>query len=721
MNGTAGIRDHLEADGILHIVFDRPDRPVNLLDGELLKRLSKILEQVRIEEHVQGVLFRSAKPENFLAGMDIDSLSGIDDAYRASEGARFGQAVFQKLADLSIPTACAIQGGCMGGGAELALACDMRLAGDDPSTLIGLPEVRIGIIPGFGGTQRLPRLIGFTRAVDMIVAGRRLSAKQALRAGLVDEVVPPARLEARAVALLHQAADDGYRPQGGIRGTRSTATRLLDWSAATIPPVRRRILNEARRKLAAKADPMHYPAPFRALEALDASVSMPLSQGLDLEARIIGELIPGETARNLMWLFRSQAGFRKTSGPGTGKPRKVSKAGVIGAGIMGGGIAALIADQDIPVRLKDLRFDPILTALRTAREGWDRKVTQGRLNPARRDECMARIAPTLQNSGFSRCDLVLEAVVEDLDIKQQVLAELEPLMADRAVFASNTSSIPIGEIAVAATRPDRVVGLHFFNPVHRMPLVEVIAGPESSAESVSMVREFALRLGKLPVVVKDSPGFLVNRILMFYLGEAIRLLEEGVRIEGVDGAMTSFGMPLGPFALMDEVGLETVLHVARVLQSAYGKRAEGSTRALESLILSERRGVRNGGGFYRYRRGKKTLPDPEAYNLSGAREPRDLPPETIQERLVLAMINEAAVCLEDGVVQRPMDVDIAMVTGTGFPPFRGGLLRHADSIGIAVTVDRLARLADAHGERFRPAGLLREMVTRQKLFYGNGE
>ncbi len=717
MSATGGLREHLEADGILHIVFDQPDRPVNLLDGGVLKRLLGILERVRVENQVQGLLFRSAKPDNFLAGMDIDALSGIDDAYRASEGARFGQTVFQKLADLSIPTACAIQGGCMGGGAELALACDIRLAGEHPATLIGLPEVRIGIIPGFGGTQRLPRLVGFTRAVEMITAGRRLTPGQALRAGLVDEIVPPARLEARAIALLHQAADGKRRPRIGIRGKRAPGTRLLDWAATTVPPVRRRILNEARRKIARRADPTHYPAPFQALDALDASVSMPLPQGLDLEARIIGELIPGDTARNLMWLFRSQAALRKPMREQAARSREIRKAGVIGAGVMGGSIAGLIADQDLPVRLKDIRYDAILTALRTAREGWDRSIRRGRLDPGRRNDRMARIAPTLDNSGFARCDLVVEAVVESLEVKQQVLAELEPLMADHAVFASNTSSIPIGEIAAAATRPDRVVGLHFFNPVHRMPLVEVIAGPDSSPPAVATVRDFALRLGKLPVVVKDSPGFLVNRILMFYLGEAIRLLEEGVRIDAVDSAMTRFGMPLGPFALMDEIGLETVLHVARVLQAAYGKRAEGSTRALESLIVSERRGARGGGGFYRYRRGKRTLPDPEAYNLFEARQARDLPPETIQERLVLAMVNEAAVCLEDGVVERPMDLDIAMVTGTGFPPFRGGLLRYADCIGIAVTVDRLARLADGHGERFRPAGLLREMVTRQRRFY----
>ncbi len=716
MSGTIGIREHLQADGILHILFDRPDRPVNLLDGDLLRKLSEILDRVRIEDTVGGLLFRSAKPGNFMAGMDIDSLSGINDAYSASEGSRFGQAVFQKVADLPIPTACAIQGSCMGGGTELALACDIRLAGDDPDTLIGLPEVRIGIIPGFGGTQRLPRLIGFTRALELITAGRRLNPGQAVQAGLVDEVVPTARLEARAVALLQQAAGGERRPRTGIRGKRTWVTRVLDRAATALPPVRRWILHEARRKLVARADPEHYPAPFRALEALDASVTLQFPQGLDLEARINGELIPGETARNLMWLFRSQASFRKPEPAGS--PRDVRKAGVIGAGVMGGAIAALIADQDLPVRLKDIRYEPILAALRTAREGWDRKMLQGHLDRRHLDARMARIAPTLDCSGFSRCDLVIEAVVEELEAKQQVLAELEPLMADHAVFASNTSAIPIGEIAAAASRPDRVVGLHFFNPAHRVPLVEVIAGPHSSSDAVATVREFALRLGKLPVLVKDSPGFLVNRIMMFYLGEAIRLLEEGVRIDAVDAAMTRFGMPLGPFAFMDEIGQETALHVARVLQAAYGKRAEGSTRALEALIVSGRRGAHRGGGFYRYRRGKRTLPDPEAYNLAGARDTRDLPPETIQERMVLAMVNEAAVCLEDGVVKRPMDLDIAIVTGTGFPPFRGGLMRYADSIGIAVTVDRLSRLADAHGERFRPAGLLKEMVTRQWRFYG---
>ncbi len=346
MSGIVGIREHFQADGILHLIFDRSDRPVNLLDGDLLRKLSEILDRVRIEDTVKGLLFRSAKPGNFLAGMDIDSMSGINDAYRASEGSRFGQAVFQKVADLPIPTACAIQGSCMGGGTELSLACDIRLAGDNPDTLIGLPEVRIGIIPGFGGTQRLPRLIGFTRALEMITTGRRLTPGQALQAGLVDELVPAARLEARAVKLLQQAADGERRPRTGVRGKRTWVTRMLDRAATTLPPVRRWILNETRRKLDAKTDPEHSPAPYRALEALDASVALQLPQGLDLEARINGELIPGEIAQNLMWLFRSQASFRKQEPAGS--PREVCKAGVVGAGIMGGGIAALIADQDLP-------------------------------------------------------------------------------------------------------------------------------------------------------------------------------------------------------------------------------------------------------------------------------------------------------------------------------------------------------------------------------------
>ncbi len=387
---------------------------------------------------------------------------------------------------------------------------------------------------------------------------------------------------------------------------------------------------------------------------------------------------------------------------------------------MGGGIARLAADAGLQVRLMDRSWDPILASLQENRESWDREVREGWISRREMDRRSARIAPAVDLSGFCRCGVVIEAVAEELERKQKVLADLEPLMADDAVYASNTASLPIGEIAVGASRPDRVVGLHFFNPVHRMPLVEVIAGQASSSEALARIRKFAVRLGKVPVLVRDRPGFLVNRILMFYLGEAIRLMSEGIRIDAVDRAMVQFGMPVGPFALMDATGLDTALNVARVLQAAFGKRAEGSTRILEAMIVAERYGKKRGGGFYKYRRGKRILPDPEAYHLAEAGPSRSLPPETLQERMVLAMVNEAASCLAEEVVASPAELDVAMVTGTGFPPFRGGLLRYVDSIGIAVTVDRLNRLADAHGERFRPVGLLGEMATRGQRFYGGG-
>ena len=339
------------------------------------------------------------------------------------------------------------------------------------------------------------------------------------------------------------------------------------------------------------------------------------------------------------------------------------------------------------------------------------------VSPRQMRQKLGFLAPTLDDSGLSRVDIVIEAVVENLEVKQKVLAQIEERVSERAIFASNTSTLPISDIAARAVRPERVVGMHFFNPVHRMPLVEVIAGAASSPEAVSTVHAFAIELGKIPVVVRDAPGFLVNRILMLYFNEALRLLGEGVAIEDADAAMTGFGMPMGPFALLDEIGLDTGQHAAAVLEGAFGKRIGSGAPAMAAVVSSGRLGKKNGKGFYLYKNGERTRPDPAIRKLVGAPAPLQLPVETLQERMVLAMVNEAAVCLEDGIVREPREVDVAMVFGTGFPPFRGGLLRYADAVGPAVLVDRLARLADAQGERFRPAGLLRDLVREERRFY----
>lgn len=702
-----GIRHELDSRGIVHLVFDRTGEKVNLLDVSILRWIDAVADELRRDERVKGVVFRSAKLGSFLAGMDVEEIASHSDAFRAAEGARFGQAVFQKIADLPFPTVAAISGVCLGGGTELALACRYRVASDDPAVRIGFPEVQIGIIPGFGGTQRLPRLVGLLPALDLIVAGRRLDGQEAVRIGLVDRLVPSDYLVREAILL---AEAEGEQP-------RPLRRPLWQIGVERIGPARRLLVARARKRTAARVSPETYPAPFQALEAVEGAFAMSLRQGLDLEARIVGDLVPTRTSKNLIWLFKSQSALKREAGGYVAVPRHVRRAAVVGAGVMGGGIARLIADCQIPVRIKDVRADAILRALRTASSLWGRGQSGRGMGRRERDRSMRFLSTTLDDTGFARVDLVVEAVAESLEVKQAVLAELEPRIQDRAVFATNTSTLPITDIASSARHPERVVGMHFFNPVHRMPLVEVIAGQATSPEAVATVHAFAIRLGKIPVVVRDAPGFLVNRVLMLYLNEAMRFLAEGIRIEAVDRAALSFGLPIGPFALLDEIGLDTAHHAAVVLENAFGRRIGGSTPVLGAMVERGALGKKTGRGFYRYRRGKRRGADSKPQQLAGSPEVRDLPAETLQERMVLAMINEAAVCLEDGVVRDPTDLDVAMVMGTGFPPFRGGPLRYADEMGIAVLHDRLSRLADAHGERFRPAAVLRDMVRDGRRFH----
>ena len=711
-----GVSERLDADGILRLVFEMPETKVNLLSQGLLQALGELLDAVKNRDEVRAVMFASSKPGMFIAGMDMEQIAQVSDAYKAAEAARFGQSVFQRIADLGKPTLAAIGGACVGGGTELALACDFRIAGRGRRTRIGLPEVKIGIIPGFGGCQRLPRLVGMMAALDVIMTGKQLDARRARKIGLVDMVVPDEYLEREGLKLLQQAINDGVsRVQGRYRKRRPMVERAVEG----ITPLRNYVLDQARKKTKARVEPRNYPAPFRAVEAIEAAITEPLPKGLDLEARIVGELVPTPTSKNLIWLFKSQTAIKGDLEGVRAVPQRVHRAAVVGAGIMGGGIAQLIADREIPVRLKDLRYDAILTALQTASGVWKKQLKRRRITPREMSQRMAFIAPTTDDTGLRHVDLVVEAVAENLDIKRQVLAAVEEQLNQRAVFATNTSSIPISEIATSARRPERVVGLHFFNPVHRMPLVEVIAGTFSSPEAIATAHAFARRLGKVPVLVKDGPGFLVNRILTLYLFEALRMLREGVRIEAADKAMTAFGMPMGPFALMDQVGLDTSQHVGEVLREAFGRRLGEDDGLLAGMVASGRLGQKNGKGFYRYRAGKRTVPDREVYDLAGSPTVMELPPETLQERMVLAMVNESALCMQEGVAREPRDLDVAMVMGTGFPPFRGGLLRHADAVGIPIVADRLSRLADAHGERFRPAASLQEMVRGQTRFYSD--
>jgi 3-hydroxyacyl-CoA dehydrogenase/enoyl-CoA hydratase/3-hydroxybutyryl-CoA epimerase len=706
MQGEALIDQQLDSDGILKIMFGRPESGVNILDGPLLNALDNLLDEIAGREEIRALLFGSAKPGMFMAGAGLNRIEEITDASEAAEWARNGQSLLQRIADIGLPTAVSIGGLCLGAGAELALAVDYRVASTARMVRIGMPEVKLGIIPCFGGSQRLPRLVGLKTALDLIISGRQIDGREAHRLGLIDLLVPPAYLEREALELLRKALTHG---QGPLVRSLPRRSRPLESAVEKVGPLRRLLLDRRRRRIERKSRADAHPAPFRAIEALEAAVAQPLPQGLDIEARIAGELIPSSSAKNLIKLFRHRNALKAGLGGPRVPPLTVERVAVIGAGTMGGGIAWLAAERNLPVRLKEKNPATILEALRRANEegGGGREHRQK----------LANIAPTTDDSGLTRIDLVIEAVEEDLALKREVLAEAEQRLPERAVFASCASALPVREIAASALVPERVVGLHFFNPAGRMPLVEVIAGLHSSPEAVATAHAFAVRLGKVPVVVADSPGFLVNRILGLYVNEALRLLAEGVSIGAVDRAMEAFGMPQGPFALLDFIGLEDAARVADVLNEAYGERVGGDTSLLETMVGAGRLGAKNGQGFYNYRDGRRTVTAEEAGRLAGSGESRELPQETLQDRMLLAMVNEAAICLQERIARGPRDLDTAMVLGAGFPAYRGGLMRYADSAGLPLVVDRLARFADAHGERYRPAELLREQARHNRRFY----
>lgn len=717
----AGVSYRLRPDGLAFLIFDRPREKVNILSSSLVAVLELLLDQAARDRNVRGLIVASAKEGSFIAGADIREIESLRSAQDAENASRRGHRLFASLERMPFPVVAAINGTCLGGGTELALACHFRVAADWRKTEIGLPEVRLGILPGWGGTQRLPRLIGVAAALDLILTGRSLNARRARKLGLIDDVASPERLLEAAERLVGEAVAQRRRPR----------RRLSDSALARLDPLRAArtavVVGMARRRLRKRLNEAHYPAPFFALDAVSTGLQRGMEEGLRREAELIGRLATGGTSRNLVAIFSMQQEARRASGvsdPAV-RPREVRAAGVIGAGVMGGGIAGALARAGIPVRLKDIDIQALARGMKTAHDLGLRELRKKRIRRREFDRRMDRILPTLDYSGLLRADVIIEAVVESTEVKRRVLADLESFMPDGYVFATNTSSLPIERIAAGCRRPEMVVGMHFFNPVHRMPLVEVIRGPATSDEAVATVVALSKRIGKTPVVVADAPGFLVNRILMAYLGEALLMLEEGARIEQIDRTMVEFGMPMGPFAVLDQVGLDVASHVAGVLTEAFRDQAPRAT-ALQILCEKEWFGVKSGRGFYLYGDGRRDeqgaarepgRPNVAVYGLLAARERHSLDSGAIESRLVLPMINEAARCLETEIVQTPAEVDLAMVMGTGFPPFRGGLLHHADGLGLMTVVQGLEVLASHHGTRFQPSELLVAAGRANRRFF----
>jgi len=703
----------VDGEGIALLLFDDPDRSVNVLSAQVLARLQERIEEIGLRSGSRGIraLLIASGKSSFLAGANLDEIAGVRTTVEGEAAARRGQEIYLALERLSIPTLAAIHGASMGGGTELALACRYRVASDDPKTRIGLPEVQLGILPAWGGTTRLPRQIGLQRSLDLLLTGKSLASRRARALGLVDAILPHQDFLLHAHRHLGRLLQEG----GGRPRRPPLHLRALD----ALPPARRVLLTLARRRTLQETGG-HYPAPLRILEVLERSSGRSLESALDIEATAAGELIASATSKHLIRLFRLREAARRIP-PEFGDPNAapIRSIGILGAGVMGGGIAQLAAAQGLDARLRDLRSEAIGDALRQARELFQAALSRHRITPRELREGMDRISGTTDLSGFRRRDLILEAVVEREEVKAAVLAEMEGLVSRECILATNTSSLSVDALAASLTYPERFLGIHFFNPVHRMPLVEIVRGNATDPTVVGRALALALRLGKTPIVVRDGAGFLVNRILGPYLNEAGYLLMEGYSVSAIDGAARAFGLPMGPLRLIDEVGIDVARHAGDSLHRAFGERL-APNRALLALGATKRLGKKGGLGLYRYPKGREASPDPGLRELLGGeiappREAQD--PALILDRLLLAMVNEAARVLEDRIVDTAGEVDLGMIMGAGFPPHTGGLLRWADAETLPSVVERLEALQVTVGSRFTPAPLLLDLAGHRRGFH----
>jgi 3-hydroxyacyl-CoA dehydrogenase/enoyl-CoA hydratase/3-hydroxybutyryl-CoA epimerase len=698
----------INTDGIAILTFDLPGEKINKLTTPVMEELDVLLDELAAKKEIKALVFRSGKEESFIVGADIAEIKNITDAGTGEQLARKGQTILSKLETLPFPTVAAIHGPCMGGGMELALACTYRVISNDQRTALALPEVRLGIIPGFGGTQRLPRLVGLTNALNMILSGKSVYPKKARKMGLADEVTYRETLLIIAVATAKNAIGRPHPIK--VRARRPFTIKLIEGSPLTRPLVyrmaKKNVLRETRG---------NYPAPLAALESIRYGLAHGKEAGYVNEAKLIGRLAPTEVSKNLISVFYLNETLKRDLHP---SPYKISHTGVFGAGVMGGGIAQLFAEKGVTVRMKDINTKAVGAGLKEAWHIFSKRQNKGILTAIQARDGFDRITGATDYTGFGTADLAVEAVVENMDIKKTVLRDFEAVAREGAIFASNTSSLSITEMATASKRPDRVVGMHFFNPVDKMPLVEVVRGKKTSDETVSAVATLSRRIGKLPVVVNDGPGFLVNRILMPYLGEAVAMLEQGGAIEEIDRALLQFGMPMGAFILLDEIGIDIAHKVAEILYQGLGARVKPSG-LLATLYKDGYYGKKNGKGIYVYQGRKRGGPDVSLYSRisagSGGKE--KIGPEEVVDRAILLMIKEAALCLEEKIIDRPDLLDASLIFGIGFPPFRGGLLKYADKIGAKIIVDKLEGHAKKYGERFAPPKSLIEIAKSGKRFY----
>ena len=705
MNEQTGLQFSIDNHSIAWLCIDVPDEKMNTLKRESIEHFEEILTDLETQKNrVKGLIIYSGKADNFIAGADVNMIHSCASASEAQEIASRGQRLFARIQALPFPSVAAIHGPCLGGGLELALACDYRVCSDDSITVLGLPEVKLGLLPGSGGTQRLPRLIGLLPSLDMMLTGKTVAAKKAVKLGLAEVMVANSvLLDVAQLWLEHKRV-----------------TQTLPWFERLLARshwIRQWVLDKAQAQ-AFKKGRGNYPAIDAILDVIGQGSKAGFEKGLELEALKFGELVMTKQSKALRKLFFATTQLKKEQ-QGAEAARELTHALVLGGGFMGAGISYVsVAKAGMNVRIKDVANQGIASALRYSYERLAQQQQRGKITSYQMRNVMSRLSGSTEFNTLDRCQLVIEAVFEDIELKQLMVQEIETRSThnEQLVFASNTSSIPIHAIAANAAHPERIIGLHYFSPVDKMPLVEVIPHAKTSPEAIQLAVSFARRQGKTPIVVKDSAGFYVNRILAPYMNEAAQLMMDGEPIDEIDSALVNFGFPVGPITLLDEVGIDIGAKVIPNLVDNLGPRFSGPD-IFEPLLASGRLGRKVGKGFYVYRQGERKEVDRKVYRMFGLSTETHLTPKTISLRCVLPMLNEAVRCLDEQVIASARDGDVGAIFGIGFPPFLGGPFSYMDQLGLPKVIDLMNRYCELYGPRFAPCSGLLDRAGKGEHFY----
>ncbi len=695
-------------DNILIITIDCPDTSVNTFSSELFKEVESVVADLEKDARIKGLVLTSAKKDTFIAGADLEEIKKMTTKEEVTTYVSRANTLLNRIIAWPKPVVCAIHGSCMGGGFELALAADYRIASNSTKTVFALPEVQLGLFPAAGGTLRLPKLIGLPEALPLILAGKQIRVKKAKKLGIVDEIVHPHGMADAAVKI---AVRLGEKKLNNKKIKRSIINKALEKYK-----VGRDFVFKQAQKGVMKQTKGLYPAPLEIIKSIQYGVENSIEAGIKQDIQRFSKLVLSPESDALTNLFFAMNKRKKN--PMEGKAVKVKKLGILGAGLMGHGIAGASTDLVDTILLKDMSLENAAKGIKEVTKGLAIRAKSGGITKFEQDTMTNKLIPCKDYTGFAGTDLVIEAVFEDLELKKKILNDVEEACGEKTIFASNTSSLPITQIAKASKRPENVIGMHYFSPVRSMPLLEIITTDKTADWVTATAIDFGIKQGKTCIVVKDGPAFYTTRILVLMLNEAMLLVEEGVDIHTIDDAMTKFGYPVGPITLVDEVGMDVGVHVGEVMEKSIKDRNIKTSSVLAKLFEQGFLGRKNNKGFYKYKgKGGKKDANPDVNKILKTKPVKNIDIEEVQHRVSLAMVNEAVLCLEEGIIATPEDGDVGAILGLGFPPFRGGPFRYVDKTGISFIISKMEELTKKHGPRFTPAKLLLDMAGKKEKFY----